>query len=343
MEAFPSIATIDSYLPPNSSERYAQSSTVDFHNKAVGHERRLAPYLVENIRYSFSPLEQYVYSTQLMQAECLSTAYRVWRREWKGPGKEYVSGALVWQANDCWPVTSWSIVDCHLRPKHSYFAIKRELAPYTIGTKRVQVETKQNKSVGVEHRIQIWIGTFRTSTLEDAKVVIKAWDLRGKKLAEETLRDSVTLEGNRSAEIADIRLPGWSGEPDGERDVVVAAYLTTNLGQVLARRVSWAEPLKYFYPPSPLPLPLLPPILFLLICAVRYLNLQVPKNLVAEVVDKDCVNLSAGVPVKGVAVETRKQGVVFEDNLVDLVPGEVVRIPGAGLEEGDLIQTRYLL
>lgn len=232
---------------------------MDFHNKAVGHERRLAPYLVENIRYSFSPLEQYVYSTQLMQAECLSTAYRVWRREWKGPGKEYVSGALVWQANDCWPVTSWSIVDCHLRPKHSYFAIKRELAPYTIGTKRVQVETKQNKAVGVEHRIQIWIGTFRTSTLEGAKVVIKAWDLRGKKLAEETLRDSVTLEGNRSAEIADIRLPGWSGEPDGERDVVVAAYLTTNFGHVLARRVSWAEPLKYSYPPSSPPPPPPPP------------------------------------------------------------------------------------
>lgn len=71
--------------------------------------------------------------------------------------------------------------------------------------------------------------------------------------------------------------------------------------------------------------------------------MQVPKNLVAEVVDKDCVNLSAEVPVKGVAVETRKQGVVFEDNLVDLVPGEVVRIPGAGLEKGDLVQTRYLL
>ena len=32
-----------------------------------------------------------------MQAETLASAYRLWRRNWKGKGKEYTSGALVWQ------------------------------------------------------------------------------------------------------------------------------------------------------------------------------------------------------------------------------------------------------
>lgn len=104
MEAFPSISTIDSYLPngKDDADRYAQSSTVDFHNKAIGHERRLATYLVENIPYNHKPFDYYIYCTQLMQAECISTAFRLWKREWKGRFREYCGGALVWQLNDCW-------------------------------------------------------------------------------------------------------------------------------------------------------------------------------------------------------------------------------------------------
>ncbi len=32
-----------------------------------------------------------------MQAETLASAYRLWRRNWKGKGKQYTAGALVWQ------------------------------------------------------------------------------------------------------------------------------------------------------------------------------------------------------------------------------------------------------
>jgi len=39
----------------------------------------------------------YVYYTQIMQAETLAAAYRTWRRNWAGPGKEYTAGVLVWQ------------------------------------------------------------------------------------------------------------------------------------------------------------------------------------------------------------------------------------------------------
>ena len=34
-----------------------------------------------------------------MQAETLAFAYRLWRRNWKGRGKEYTAGALVWQVS----------------------------------------------------------------------------------------------------------------------------------------------------------------------------------------------------------------------------------------------------
>ena len=41
----------------------------------------------------------YVYYTQIMQAETLATAFRLWKRNWKGKGREYTAGALVWQVS----------------------------------------------------------------------------------------------------------------------------------------------------------------------------------------------------------------------------------------------------
>ena len=83
------------------------------HNKAAGFERRLELYLMENFKHAFdmerygysilfnkvlfSSTHSYVYYTQIMQAETLAAAYRTWRRNWAGPGKEYTAGVLVWQ------------------------------------------------------------------------------------------------------------------------------------------------------------------------------------------------------------------------------------------------------
>lgn len=49
MEAFPHMQTIESFIE-NEADKYPQSHVIDFHNKADGHERRIATYLVENVR-----------------------------------------------------------------------------------------------------------------------------------------------------------------------------------------------------------------------------------------------------------------------------------------------------
>lgn len=49
MEAFPHMQTIESFIE-NSAGKYPQSHILDFHNKATGHERRIATYLAENVR-----------------------------------------------------------------------------------------------------------------------------------------------------------------------------------------------------------------------------------------------------------------------------------------------------
>ena len=325
MQALPHPCTVHSFLPSGSHdlEAYAQSSTLDHHNKADGQERRLALYLVENVRYSPEPLVSYIYSTQLMQAECLSSAYRLWRREWKGPGREYCAGALVWQLNDCWPGTSWAIADYYLRPKLAYWAIKRELAKVTVGMKR-RVEHKQGKKwsrVDVEtvYKLEVWASNLG---LEKRTVDVKlvAWDVEtGEQTSEQVLKQACVLEANRSTEIAELEIPVRRKNREEEARMVLAAYLLQD-GKQVARYVNWPEPLKH-------------------------LHLQKPKALKIRFMDDaSVVELEAEVPIKGLALEVPAREVVWEDNGVDVVPGEVVRVGVKGLRMGEeeMIKVQYL-
>jgi beta-mannosidase len=323
MEAFPNIKTIDAFLPlgKDDPDRFAQSSTVDFHNKADGHERRIALYLVENFRYAPDPLEQFIYSTQLMQAECLASAYRLWKRQWKGPGREYCGGALVWQINDCWPVTSWAIVDYYLRPKHAYFTVKREMAPISLGVTRKEHFVPKDKHtrayITKTTQIEIWGSNL---TLKDVKgdIVVKAFDvITGKETYSKTVKADFLLPENRSTEVIAMDVPVKQKDAGEENRTVVAAYIFEN-GKQIARYINWPEPLKY-------------------------VHLQKPKHLTAEISrGGKSVEISSEVPIKGVALECEDDDVKFGDNLVDIVPGEIVSIAVTGANKATKIETRYL-
>ncbi|KIL88094.1 beta-mannosidase [Fusarium avenaceum] len=323
MEGFPSIKTIDDYLPKGKDdpERFATSSTIDFHNKADGQLRRLGLYMAENFRFTIDPLEDYVYYSQLLQAEALASAYRLWKRQWQGPKKEYCSGVLVWQTNDCWPVTSWAICDYYLRPKHSYFTIKREMAPVTIGMTRREHKHPKNKytrvDIDTKVQVEIWGSNLE---LEDVTVdcVVKAWDVEtGKETYSQTVSSDLILRSNRSTEIKTLDVPVEKPNADLEAKTVVAAYLYQD-GKQIARYVNWPEPLKY-------------------------LHFQKPKELKAKLTDgAKFVEVSAEVPIKGLALECEDDEIKFEDNLVDIVPGEVVEIGIRGAKKDTAIKTQYL-
>lgn len=328
MEAFPNVKTIDAYLPKGKDDpdRYPQSSTVDFHNKADGHERRIALYLVENFRYAPDPLEQFVYCTQLMQGECIASAYRLWKRQWKGPRKEYCGGALVWQINDCWPVTSWALVDYYLRPKHAYYTVKREMAPLSVGMTRQEHRHPADKytrvNVEVKTVIEVWGSNLTLEDVTGVDCILKAWDVEtGEETFSAIVAKNIVLPENRSTEILARDVPVQHQGQGGETRTVVAAYIVSNRDgekKQLARYVNWPEPLKY-------------------------LHLQKPTQLRAVLnEDLTAVEVSAEVPIKGLALECEDDGVVFDDNLVDIVPGEVVSIGVKGASKETIISKRYL-
>lgn len=67
-----------------------------------------------------SRFEDYLYVSQLLQADGMKTAIEAHRR-----AKPYCMGTLFWQLNDCWPVTSWSSIDYYGRWKALQYQVKK--------------------------------------------------------------------------------------------------------------------------------------------------------------------------------------------------------------------------
>lgn len=226
MQAAPNLATVEAFASPG--ECYPQSRTFEHHNKASGGPRRLAVYLSDTVRMPAN-LEEYIYATQLVQAEALAAAIQGWRRRWGGPGRYAVAGALVWQHNDCWPVTSWALVDYALRPKAAYYVVRRALAPLVVGLAR--------GAGGAE----IWAVNGTAAPVE-AELELRLFDLEGAHIAAE--RRIVQLAPNQTSELG-----GFSFAVS--ENLVLGAKLLTG-GSVVARATLWPEPFKYLTLPDPL-------------------------------------------------------------------------------------------
>ncbi|KAL5507967.1 hypothetical protein ACEPAH_5585 [Sanghuangporus vaninii] len=322
MEAYPNIRTVDYWLGGDRSERYPQSRTNCNHNKADGFERRLELYLMENFKHAFD-MESYVYYTQIMQAETLASAYRLWRRNWKGRGKEYTAGALVWQINDCWPVTSWAIVDYFLRPKPAYFAIARELRPYTVGMTRKEKKIFSNEYKAADFRIdtelEIW-GTNSRLEEKRVKLLVQSFDLYDSDWTDSWSED-VVLAPNASTELWKGPLPGQPTRTklsETPKPIVVSARLLGG-DKVLARYSNWPEPFKYIHFPT-----------------VEEAGLEIKVHG-----DGETVELSCKKPIKGIVLDVEGEDVKWSDQAIDLIPGDNQAITAKGLK-GRKIQVRYL-
>ncbi|BEI83975.1 hypothetical protein CcaverHIS002_0405790 [Cutaneotrichosporon cavernicola] len=316
MQGYPNIRTVNEWFEKGQEDQaFPQSRISVNHNKADGFERRLELYLMENFRHAFD-MPSYVYYTQAMQAETLGAAYRLWRRNWKGRGREYTSGALVWQINDCWPCVSWAICDYYLRPKPAFYTIAREMRTYTVGMARKEVRTNSPGSLAhytIEHELELWACN---STLHPKAATIEmvSFDLDAGELDRRTF--DVELASNASTEV-------WKGTVPGQptrtslaqvpRPIVVGARLIAN-GQVLARYANWPEPWKYLTFPDP--------------------GLKM-------VVKGDEVSVSAEKPVKGLVLDVEGDECEWSDQALDLMPGDTQVVVAKGLN-GREVKARYI-
>jgi len=223
MGSLPALPTIEGFTPPE--ERYSQSRTLEHHNKSEGGARKLASYIIDNVRIP-ADLPGYSYATQFIQADAMGIGIRGWRRHW-GHLDVQTGGALLWQLDDCWPVISWAIIDYAFRPKAAYYIVRRELAPFVVGL-----------ASNNEGRAELWVVNGITKPI-NASVEINIWKLDGTLVAQE--HRTATLAANQGTELGSVQ---------HDSTHIVSARLL-NDGVTIARAALWPEPYKYLTLPDP--------------------------------------------------------------------------------------------
>ncbi|KAK2770492.1 hypothetical protein FQN53_005503 [Emmonsiellopsis sp. PD_33] len=197
MQAAPRLNTVKKFFPSSIPTIKDGDSTADeymeWHNKCIGAPDNLADYGKDNIPFDSVTLQGYIYGTQLIQSEAVSTAYRSWRRLWRGPGQEYCSGAL---------------------------GVKRENRPITAGLAR--------NAGDQPFLLDAWASNMTLKSLR-VSVQIKGLDVRtGGEVLDHTLHRDAYLAANQTTELGKLNLK--EVRPGGKcneqyRNLVFTIYL----------------------------------------------------------------------------------------------------------------------
>jgi beta-mannosidase len=149
-QAPPAWATLTAALAPE--DLHKESAAFLLHQKATDGNGKLDRGLAHHMRIP----EDFVawhWATQLNQAR--ATAYAVEHLRSHAP---HTMGSIIWQLNDCWPVTSWAVVDSAGRRKPAWYTLRRSYAPHLI---TFQVRDGALALVAVNDTDQPWTGQVR--------------------------------------------------------------------------------------------------------------------------------------------------------------------------------------
>lgn len=124
-ESFPSMKTIRTFAREEDLNCF--SRVMENHQKCRDGNGKILRYLADNYLYP-AAFENLVYASQLLQADAIKYGVEHFRRQ-----RGYCMGSTYWQFNDCWPVASWSSVDCFGRYKALHYAARKFYAPVAMG------------------------------------------------------------------------------------------------------------------------------------------------------------------------------------------------------------------
>lgn len=142
-------------------------------------------------------------------------------------------------------MTSWAIVDYFLRPKPAYFAIARELRPFTVGMTRKEKKTFASDlsaaEFTVETILEIW-GTNSSLQERHATLEVSSFDLHSD--WQDKWSKEVVLSPNSSTELHEGQVPGQPTRTKASeipKVIIVSARLVDANGDVLGRYSNWYE------------------------------------------------------------------------------------------------------
>ncbi|GAA2246761.1 beta-mannosidase [Streptomyces ruber] len=154
-QAPPAYATLRRALP--GEELAAGSPGMLHHQKAEDGngklERGLARHFAVPDGTPGEEFDRWHYLTQVNQARAVAAGIEHWRSNWP-----VCAGTVVWQLNDCWPVTSWAAIDGDGRPKPLYHELRRLYADRLL---TLRPGGDGPLLAAVNQAAEVWRGTLR--------------------------------------------------------------------------------------------------------------------------------------------------------------------------------------
>ena len=280
---FQSLADLKTWKTITTSrDRHPQSAVLEHHNKQVDGTERLMRFQAAHYPMT-SYFEEFVYQSQLTQADALKCAVEHWRRR-----MFRTAGALFWQLNDCWPVSSWSVIDYNLRPKAAYYYAKRFFAPLLVSFRRTPA--------GME----VWLTNDTLKrTGGDLRIVLRSF--RGRTVWRKNLIVNIPANSSRKVFVVASRMFSHV-DPTSH---YLHAVLSDGGGLLAENRFYFKEPKHLRLPKS---------------------HIDVKVRVFDE--GSCVLFLKSKVFAKSVYVEEKGKGkdAVFDDNYFDLDPGVTKQI-----------------
>ncbi|PKA44327.1 beta-mannosidase [Rhizobium sullae] len=144
-QAPPNWATLEESVHDNPLT--PQSHGVFHHQKATQGNERLIRGLAGHLPVPKS-MDDWHFATQLNQARAIRFAVEHMRSH-----RGICKGAVVWQFNDCWPVTSWAALDSAGRRKPLWYALQQAFDPRLL---TIQPRGDKLAAVAVNERTLFW-------------------------------------------------------------------------------------------------------------------------------------------------------------------------------------------
>ncbi len=149
-QAPPAYATLRRALP---GEKLAPNSPgMLHHQKADDGNGKLERGLARHFAVPDGDFDRWHYLTQVNQARAVAAGIEHWRAHWP-----VCAGTVVWQLNDCWPVTSWAAIDGDGREKPLYHELKRLYADRLL---TLQPRDGALEVAAVNQAAEDWTGTL---------------------------------------------------------------------------------------------------------------------------------------------------------------------------------------
>ena len=294
-QALPPYKTVQTYAAQQ--DQNMTSYVMEHHQRSGSGNGLMVGQMTDTFRMP-KDFQSLVYLSMVLQAEGIRYGVEHWRRH-----RERVSGTLIWQLNDCWPVASWSSIDYFGRWKALHYAARKFYAPILL-----TVEDKAET-----------MGLFVTNDTTRAWTGEVRWSLQT--LTGERLDQGTEKVSAAPLAVTPVHLLDFSGHihDENRRQVVFLAELWKG-GKLLAHQLATFVPNKHLELADP----------------------QI-ETKVSAANQQFTIQLKAGSLARFVELELDGADVVFSDNYFDLSVGATFVVTCPLPKDWTLAQARAAL